>query len=269
MWQSGSMPARDRWNRPGRSLRLARSPVAPNRTMTCGVAGVWPLRPGSASSSRSISSPSSASGSDPSSNGPPGCCPSEAMAASLVLPYRPSNRPRGRRSGPPLTGPLGSRPHGDVHLVDRTVRGLRFGRIAGMGASCERAPGPPRGPSSAARPPVRAPRPPTRPPGRRGTPPPGARPGPRPPRAPAPGGSGRPLRRRTGRAGRRHDGVGPDPRCSRRRSLPGPCRRAAVARPGRRHRLRRCTSAGAATAGAHPPPVAPRPRARHRRRPAR
>src|SRR5215469_10568899 len=35
---SGSRPATNRWYRPGSSLRLARSPVAPNRTMTwlCG-----------------------------------------------------------------------------------------------------------------------------------------------------------------------------------------------------------------------------------------
>jgi hypothetical protein len=33
-YSSGSSPAACRWNRPGSSLRLARSPVAPNSTMT-------------------------------------------------------------------------------------------------------------------------------------------------------------------------------------------------------------------------------------------
>ena len=34
--RSGSRPALARWKRPGSSLRLARSPVAPKRTMRCG-----------------------------------------------------------------------------------------------------------------------------------------------------------------------------------------------------------------------------------------
>ena len=36
---SGSSPACARWNSPGRSLRRARSPVAPNSTITCGRSG--------------------------------------------------------------------------------------------------------------------------------------------------------------------------------------------------------------------------------------
>src|SRR5437870_2913225 len=36
---SGRSPACARWNRPGSSLRRARSPVAPNSTMTCGRRG--------------------------------------------------------------------------------------------------------------------------------------------------------------------------------------------------------------------------------------
>ena len=39
MRQSGSRPACERWSRPGSSLRRARSPVAPNSTMTCGRSG--------------------------------------------------------------------------------------------------------------------------------------------------------------------------------------------------------------------------------------
>ena len=39
MRQSGTRPASDRCNRPGNSLRRARSPVAPNSTITCGCTG--------------------------------------------------------------------------------------------------------------------------------------------------------------------------------------------------------------------------------------
>ena len=39
MRQSGTSPERDRCSSPGSSLRSARSPVAPNSTMTCGVSG--------------------------------------------------------------------------------------------------------------------------------------------------------------------------------------------------------------------------------------
>src|SRR5258708_9543960 len=40
--QPGMNPALDRWNKPGKSLRRARSPVAPNRTTTCGNCGPTP-----------------------------------------------------------------------------------------------------------------------------------------------------------------------------------------------------------------------------------
>jgi hypothetical protein len=36
---SGTSPAWERWSSPGRSLRRARSPVAPNMTTTCGCVG--------------------------------------------------------------------------------------------------------------------------------------------------------------------------------------------------------------------------------------
>ena len=39
MRHSGISPARERWSRPGSSLRRARSPVAPNSTMTYGRTG--------------------------------------------------------------------------------------------------------------------------------------------------------------------------------------------------------------------------------------
>ena len=40
---SGSSPARARCRMPGNSLRLARSPVAPNSTITCGSSGAMVL----------------------------------------------------------------------------------------------------------------------------------------------------------------------------------------------------------------------------------
>ena len=36
---SGTSPASDRWSSPGINFRLARSPLAPNSTMTCGFRG--------------------------------------------------------------------------------------------------------------------------------------------------------------------------------------------------------------------------------------
>ena len=41
---SGSRPARNRWCSPGSSLRFARSPVAPNSTITCGSGLTCPCR---------------------------------------------------------------------------------------------------------------------------------------------------------------------------------------------------------------------------------
>ena len=131
---SGNSPACARWNRPGSSLRRARSPVAPNSTMTCGRSGEIRLELMSVGSERMGGPPSDRT------SGPvrPGFARTaiRLRRAENDTPNLPSlsaggrerkNRRRARRASAQLrTGATGDVDHGPTRGLPGTACGKRF-----------------------------------------------------------------------------------------------------------------------------------------------